>query len=304
MPARLQDMATKSKPAFFEMIEYFIYKACSTIEDKLVDEMKDKMSIEEKRKKVAGILKLIQRCDSVLEIQFPLRRDSGDYEMISGFRTQHSTHRVPTKGGVRYSLGVCRDEVNALAALMTFKCAVVDVPFGGAKSGVKIDPKKYSDNELEKITRRFSLELVKKGFLGPGVDVPAPDMGTGEREMAWIADTYAKTIGHTDINAHACVTGKPIHQGGIQGRTAATGRGVYHAIANFLSNEELMKTIDLEPGFVDKTFILQGFGNVGTHAMLYLTKAGARCIGLMEIDGQITNAAGLDPHVTNFNLLS
>ncbi|XP_046844856.1 glutamate dehydrogenase, mitochondrial-like [Xenia sp. Carnegie-2017] len=293
------DVAQQEDPNFHEMTEFFIENARYYVEERLANRAdgpgKRPTPPEQKRQAVKGILDIVKPCNAVLAVNFPVRKDNGAIEVIHAYRAQHSHHRVPCKGGIRYSADVNIDEVQALATLMTFKCAVVDVPFGGAKGGIAINPHHYSDGELERITRRFTVELAKKGFIGPGLDVPAPDMGTGEKEMSWMVDTYDMTLGHGNINAYACVTGKPISRGGIHGRISATGRGVYHGIENFLRSESYCKIIGLSPGLKDKTFIVQGFGNVGLHSCRYLNRFGAKCIGVIERDGSIFNQNGIDP---------
>lgn len=239
-----------------------------------------------------GLLAQMKICNDVLHITFPIERDNGKIEVIEGWRVEHSHHKLPTKGGIRFSLTVNEDETMALAALMTYKCAVVDVPFGGAKGGVKIDKSQYSKREIEKITRRYTYELIRKNFIGPGIDVPAPDYGTGAQEMGWILDTFRQMS--TDINAEGCVTGKPIAQGGIRGRTEATGRGVFFGIREACENKEDMKELGLNPGLEGKTFVVQGLGNVGYHAAKYMIEGGAIMVGVAEIDGSIYSEKGID----------
>ncbi len=239
-----------------------------------------------------GILEQIKACNSVYRMRFPVR--IGDkIEVIEAYRVQHSHHKLPCKGGIRYSMDVNQDEVMALAALMTYKCAIVNVPFGGAKGGIKINPRNYTTFELEKITRRYASELVKKNFIGAGIDVPAPDYGTGPREMSWIADTYASLV-PGDINALGCVTGKPVSQGGVRGRTEATGLGVYYGIREVCSIADDMKKIGLAPGIAGKRVIVQGLGNVGYHAAKFFQEGGAILVGLAEYEGGIYNPNGLD----------
>ncbi|KAM7426803.1 glutamate dehydrogenase [Porites harrisoni] len=297
--AKMSTSSDAQDPSFTKMCEGFFENARSYVEHRLLTKPDPPghrpENFEEKKHRIKGTLDVMKPCADVLSIMFPVKRDNGEFEIIQGYRAQHSHHRTPCKGGIRYSEDVDIDEVQALATLMTFKCAVVDVPFGGAKGGIKIRPSKYSQHELERITRRFTVELAKKNFIGPGLDVPAPDMGTGEREMSWIADSFDMTLGYGNMNAYACVTGKPIYLGGIHGRISATGRGVFHGIENFLSSEKYCKLVGLEPGLRGKTFIVQGFGNVGLHTCRYLHRAGARCIGVMERDGNIYNKDGIDP---------
>ena len=240
-----------------------------------------------------GVLSQIRECNAVYQIRFPLKRDDGTIEVIEAYRVQHSHHKTPCKGGIRFAAEVNQDEVMALAALMTYKCAIVNVPFGGGKGGIKINPKKYSSYELEKITRRYTAELIKKNFIGPGTDVPAPDYGTGEREMAWILDTYS-AMHPGEIDAAGCVTGKPVTQGGVRGRREATGLGVFFGLREICNMEDMMKKLGLTTGVEGKRVAVQGLGNVGYHSAKFFQDAGATIVGLSEHDGAIYNEKGLD----------
>jgi len=240
-----------------------------------------------------GLLEQIKACNSVYRMRYPVKRDNGEIEVIEAYRVQHSQHKSPCKGGIRFSDEVNQDEVMALAALMTYKCAIVNVPFGGGKGGIKINPKKYSVYELEKITRRYTSELVKKNFIGPGIDVPAPDYGTGEREMAWIVDTYA-SLKPGDIDAAGCVTGKPITQGGVRGRKEATGLGVFFGIREVCNMPEVMAKLGLTTGVKDKKVIVQGLGNVGYHSAKFFREHGSKVIAIAEYEGAIYNENGLN----------
>jgi glutamate dehydrogenase (NAD(P)+) len=239
--------------------------------------------------------KIIQACNAVLQLKFPVKLD-GRVEVFTGWWAAHSAHRLPAKGGLRFSMLVNQDEIEALAALMTYKCAIADIPFGGAKGGLMINSVNYSEDELREITRRFAMELARKGFISPAANVAAPDMGTSSREMAWIADTY-KTLFPEDLNHNACVTGKPVERGGIAGRTEATGKGVQYALQEFFRHSDAVESSGLKDCLTGKRVIFQGLGNVGFHSAKFLSEQdGVKVIAIIERDGVISNAEGLNVH--------
>ena len=240
-----------------------------------------------------GLLDQIKTCNSVYSFSFPVRHPDGAIEVVHAWRAEHSHHKLPTKGGIRFSPQVDESEVKALAALMTYKCALVDVPFGGAKGAVQIDPSRYTADQLERITRRYTHELDRKSFIGPGIDVPAPDYGTGEREMSWIADTYGQL--HTgELEALACVTGKAVSEGGIHGRREATGRGLMYALAEACRSADDMRALGLSAGLEGKRLVVQGLGNVGYHTAKFCREQGAFIVALAEREGAIHNPKGLN----------
>ncbi|MDH3284812.1 MAG: Glu/Leu/Phe/Val dehydrogenase, partial [Acidobacteriota bacterium] len=240
-----------------------------------------------------GLLEQIRVCNNVVMVQFPVKFGN-KFKQFTGWRAEHSHHRKPLKGGIRYSSMVTQDEIIALAALMTFKCAIANVPFGGSKGGICLRPRNYEPEQLEKITRRFTAELIRKNYIGPGVNVPAPDYGTGEREMAWIADTY-DAFHPGALDNMACVTGKPVTQGGIRGRNAATGRGVVYGIREFFRHRTDVRQAHLSGGLEGKKVSVQGFGNVGYHvARILAEEDGSKIVAVGEWDGTAYDEKGLD----------
>lgn len=268
-------MAQSSGLSFLESVNHMVDRAAQVIElDK-------------------GVIEAIKACTSVLQVSFPVRL-SGGIQTFTGWRAVHSTHRLPAKGGIRYSPHVDQNEVEALAALMTYKCALVSVPFGGGKGGLRINPRDYSRDDMERITRRFARDLATHGFLNPATNVPAPDIGTGEREMAWFADTY-KHLHPEDINYVACVTGKPVNHGGIEGRIEATGRGIQYVLKEFFRHPAEVKLAGMSGELAGKKIIIQGFGNVGYHAARFLAKEDkVKIISIIDHDGMVVNEKGLD----------
>lgn len=248
-----------------------------------------------------GLSDQIKSCDSVYHLRFPITLDNGEIRVINAWHGEHSHHMSPLKGGIRFSSVVNEDEVRALASLMTFKCALVNVPFGGGKGGIKIDAKDFSVSELERITRRYTFELHSRNSLGPNTYVPATDYGTTSREMSWIYSTF-KTLSNSNIDSAASVTSKNIAQGGVKGRKEATGRGVFIGLRELLDDKDEMAKIGLKKGLKGKKVIIQGFGNVGYHAALFLHKAGAKIIGICEYNGSILNPKGLEPELVKEHL--
>lgn len=263
------------EPGFRESVDLLFMRAATQMD--LPDDMINKIRI----------------VNSTYKVNFGVKL-RGKIVTFTGYRSVHSEHAEPVKGGIRYALSVNQNEVEALAALMTYKCALVEVPFGGSKGGLCIDPREWNAEEMERITRRFAFELIKRDLINPSQNVPAPDMGTGEREMAWIADQYHR-MNTTDINARACVTGKPLEAGGIRGRVEATGRGVQYGIHEFFRHEDDKKMAGLSGGLAGKRVIIQGLGNVGYHAGKFLQEEDdCKIIAVIEYDGAIVNENGID----------
>lgn len=271
----MSSVAVDDEPSFLDMVKINLDRAATHIH----------MDPE--------VLELVKTADSTLTMTIPLKRDNGSIQYYKAYRVQNSRHRTPTKGGTRFSADASLDEVQALALLMTLKCACVNLPFGGGKGAITVDPKSLSEGELERLTRRYALELAKKGFLDPATDCPGPDMGTGEREMAWMMDTY-RYHNPGNIYAAAATTGKPLSLGGISGRTESTGLGLYYCLREFINDPEYMQKVNLTTGMKDKTFIVQGFGNVGYWASHFIDKDGGKIVGVIERNGGVYNANGIN----------
>lgn len=264
-------------------------------EPRFLEMVKEHFNRAAKHSKVRpDILNVIRECKTAVRFNIPLVRDNGEVEVLTCYRAHHSYHKLPVKGGTRYAMDVDLAEVEALASLMTFKLAVHDIPFGGAKGGIRLDPRKYSEGELERVTRRYTLELAKKGFIGAAIDVPGPDMGTNQQTMTWMKDTYATIFGDKDINAEAVTTGKYVSQGGIEGRVESTGLGVYFGLRTLMNEKSFMEKVGLPVGIAGKTFAVQGFGNVGEWASRFLAKDQGLVEVIIEWDCAMYKKGGFD----------
>lgn len=268
-------MSDPSAPSFTKQVDQYFHKAAAHMD------------------RDPGLMEQIRTNNSIYHFTFPLKRDDGSIQVIQAWRAEHSAHKLPVKGGIRYAPNANADEVVALASLMTYKCALVEVPFGGAKGAVRIDRSQYSQDEIERITRRYTFELVSRNRIGPGIDVPAPDYGTGAQEMAWIVDTYT-ALSPSKLNAAGCVTGKPLAEGGIRGRVEATGLGVFFGVREACDDADDMKRLGLSRGLEGKRVVVQGLGNVGFHAAHFLENGGARIVGVAEWNGALRSDDGLD----------
>jgi len=278
-------MTSRTEPTFRESVNMMFDKAISLIDIS------------------PGLAQKIKVCNSTYTVRFGVKL-RGDIHTFTGYRSVHSEHKEPVKGGIRFATSVNQDEVEALAALMTYKCALVEAPFGGSKGGLHIDPTQWEPDEIEKITRRFAYELIKRDLIHPSQNVPAPDMGTGEREMAWIADQFRR-MNTSEINADACVTGKPLNKGGIIGRVEATGRGVQYALQEFFRHKDDVKTSGLSGSLAGKRIIVQGLGNVGYHAAHFLsTEDGCKITAVIERDGAVINDDGININQLQTHLIA
>lgn len=300
-----------SEPTYNEQTQQFYIKAAELCKDKALADYKaarknvdqkakaqrrNPATIERKQREIEGHFETMKHCEEVLKYNLSVTMDDGSQRVFPAYRSRHSTFVLPTKGGIRYDLAVNDDEVQALATLMTWKCSVLDLPFGGGKGGICFEPKEHTQGEIRRITKEFARQMIAKGTLGPDTDVPAPDMNTGGQEMVWIMETYKENAARPE-NYPAVITGKPINAEGIDGRTSATGRGVWLSTDVFMNDANVMNQIGMSTGIKGKSCVVQGFGNVGFHSARYFKKAGAKIMGVVEWDCSIwsTSEEGIDP---------
>ncbi|KAL4476994.1 hypothetical protein ABPG72_011691 [Tetrahymena utriculariae] len=272
---------SKTEESITHMVNYYLDQAAEH-----TDIPKDKMNF-------------YKNCDGVVQINIPLKRENGKFETIKAFRVQHKTHCLPTKGGFIINDQVSKEDIQSFAVLNTVRSTTLDLPYGGAKGAICINPKEYTENELELIIRRFTLEAAKKNIIGSSVDVLGTDLGASEREMNWIKDTFTTLYGQEDIHAIACVTGKGLNQGGLKGYVESPGYGLYYTLKYILQNKEFLEKTGLTEGLKGKTFVIEGFGSVGYWAAHHLQEAGAILVGVCEHDGQIYNPQGIDANELN-----